>query len=169
MEERIVYSVDYYTDINEDDCLNYQHMFNAEYPTIIKRATLDYCKERLLNTENPVRIFTARSIQSEGSKLIGLIVVRQKDGAEEVPWISMVIHRDYQRKGIGSTLLEKAKQYYDTLHGWCTPADGYEREDGSVYPSPLNFYKKHGFKIVKENVNDVEGLDLVEIAWRKEN
>lgn len=167
MEERIVYSIDSYIDINEDDCVNYQHMYNSEYPKIIDRASLQDCKNRLLDTEKPAKIFTARSIQSEGSKLIGLIIVRPKKGEENIPWFSMVIQREYQRKGIGTILIDMAKQHYEKLHGWCTPADGYEREDGSTYPSPLGFYKKHGFKIIKKNVNDVDGLDLVEIGWSK--
>ena len=65
--------------------------------------------------------------------------------------------------------MNKAKELYDNLHEWCTPADGYEREDGSIYPSPITFYQKHGFEKIKEEVNYKEGLNLVEIAWRKEN
>jgi GNAT superfamily N-acetyltransferase len=170
MEERIVYSVESYADISEVDCENYQTMFNSEYPILISRATLQDCKDRLLDTKKPTRIFTARSIKSEGSRLVGLIIVKpEHEKQENIPWLSMVIQREYQRKGIGSTLLEKAKQYYEVLHGWCTPDDGYEREDGSIYPSPLDFYKKHGFKVVRESVDLVEGLDLVEIAWCKES
>ena len=80
----------------------------------------------------------------------------------------MVIEWSYQRKGIGTVLFNKTKNYYDKLHAWCTPADGYEREDGTNYPSALGFYQKHDFKVMKKKVKYKKILDLVEIAWRKE-
>ncbi|MCE7742179.1 MAG: GNAT family N-acetyltransferase [Candidatus Heimdallarchaeota archaeon] len=168
MGERIAYSVEDYSYISENDCKIYQNMFNSEFPTAIDRATIEYAKRRLLTLDDSIKIFTARVITSNDTKLVGIGIVRQSEKEDFVPWLSMVIDRNYQRKGIGAVLVDKAKEYYDKLHGWCTPADGYEREDGSIYPSPLKFYKKHGFKIIKDKVDYVDGLDLVEIAWSKE-
>ncbi len=169
MEERIAYSIEDYSNISEEDCVTYQAMFNSEYPTLISGATIEYAKERLLNLDSNIKLFTARLISSEGSKLVGLLIVRQSEKENFVPWFSMVINRNYQKKGIGTTLLNRAKSHYETLHGWCTPADGFEREDGTIYPSPLNFYKQHGFEIIKEKVDYIESLDLVEIAWSKKS
>ncbi len=169
MDERIAYSVEDYTNIDEEDCTVYQNMFNSEYPTILDRVTIEYAKRRLLNIDDKIKIITARNITSEGSKLVGLMIIRQSKKEKLVPWFSMVIQRGFQQKGIGTVLVNKAKQLYDKLHGWCTPKDGYTREDGSIYPSPLGFYQKHDFKIRKEKVDYKEGLDLVEIVWRKES
>ena len=87
MEEKIVYSVEEYSDISENDCISYQNMYNSEYPTIEDRMSPDQAKERLLCVTDKMKIFIARLLLSEGSKLIGLIIVRQTKKREIYPLV----------------------------------------------------------------------------------
>ena len=74
---------------------------------------------------------------------------------------------DFHKMGIGSTLLDKAKELVDELYGVLVPIDIYERKDGKHYQSPLNFYLKNGFRLTGRKFIEYENVELAEIKWSR--
>jgi len=63
----------------------------------------------------------------------------------------------FQSRGVGSALIEQCKQLYLLLE-----LDVYVKNKVAV-----NFYKKHGFKIQKEKINDDTKEKEYSMVWRK--
>lgn len=83
---------------------------------------------------------------------------------EELPWFAMIIGRQHQKQGLGKSLLNQMKHDCDLLNAWAVDQDIYPREDGSIYPSPLDFYFKNDFHIAKGKLGDGP-LSLVHLIW----
>lgn len=71
-----------------------------------------------------------------------------------------------QRSGIGTRLLEKLKDQEKEVFAWIITRNDYLKADGSVYPSPERFYRKAGFQVASQEVNDGK-LSTVKIHWKE--
>jgi GNAT superfamily N-acetyltransferase len=78
----------------------------------------------------------------------------------------IIVHQDFQNKGLGKKLLERAKKQNNSLFAWVVDSNEYVKLDGSPYTSPLNFYLKNGFLIEPERW-DSEKIKTVKISWHK--
>lgn len=70
---------------------------------------------------------------------------------------ALFVKKDYQRKGIGTYLLNRSK-------------DNYEKLQLAVYLEnklAINFYEKSGFKIIEKNKNEDTGFDEYLMEWIK--
>ncbi|MBS7655781.1 ribosomal protein S18-alanine N-acetyltransferase [Candidatus Bathyarchaeota archaeon] len=114
----------------------------------------------LLSFKNPYPKYLFDSFLSDSSilflvclsyeELIGYIIASLKNRSGHI--ISLAVHPKFRRKGVGSTLLreilnlmKKAKILFVKL----------EVNESNV--AAISFYKKHGFKFVKEIKNYYEG------------
>ncbi len=100
---------------------------SGKYPDCLYKA--------LMNSSN---VFTAW----DDEKLVGL--VRVLDDQEMLAYVHYVlVHPDYQGKGIASELINKVKEEYkDFLYIEVVPEES----------KNATFYKKHGFKIMEDGV-----------------
>jgi ribosomal protein S18 acetylase RimI-like enzyme len=73
-------------------------------------------------------------------------------GKKYLHLMSIAIDPEYQRKGIGSKLLEAMFENTDNC-GYSTYV--------SADPDNVNFYKKHGFKVIKEINIKIKDFDLL--------
>jgi ribosomal protein S18 acetylase RimI-like enzyme len=126
-------------------------------------------KERALGTKDPhefdnqlefLRMRLSRTnkvylaIQETTDTVIGMLAL---DGSE---LNQLYIHNDFQRAGIGTALLELAKQL--------SPAKL------QLYTFEINrtaqaFYEKHGFRIIGRGYENVEGLADIRYEWIDES
>ncbi|HEY1023814.1 MAG TPA: GNAT family N-acetyltransferase [Sphingobacteriaceae bacterium] len=72
---------------------------------------------------------------------------------------SIFVHPDMQGKGIGVLLLAKAKQLRDEL-----TLTVYEQNVNAV-----NFYKKHGFEVVKLQTDAGTGEQELVMTWKRDS
>lgn len=85
----------------------------------------------------------------------------------DLRFFSILIDDAAQGKGLGATLLHRAKQRYHELNGWVVDNTDYLRPDGQPYRSPIAFYEKNGFSVIHEDRWDNEKLNSVKVRWRK--
>lgn len=85
---------------------------------------------------------------------------------ENEPWFAMILDSKIQGKGWGTQLLNLAKENADTLNGWVIDHDRDLKVDGSVYKSPLAFYKKNGFDLIASERLELENISAVKIKWK---
>ena len=167
MKEDVVIALEKSSDFSDQDCLAYQAMRNEEYPTILEPATLEHSEKWLRNPTRPSKYVTIRDKSDNPPSLVGVLLFADHYDYPGCTWFSMVIKRDFQRRGLGRKLLEIVKSYSDELRAFCVEHNNYVKADGSVYPSPLDFYKKHGFFVGKNILKTESGLECVEIVWKK--
>ncbi len=70
----------------------------------------------------------------DGDKLVGLANAIS-DGYLVVYYPHLLVHPDYQGRGIGSLIMDKMKEKYEGFHTQTVVAD----------KDAVSFYKKHGF------------------------
>lgn len=136
-------------------------IWNQEYPKKLELPTIIDFEEYLngLKDKNHI-IFT-----DETDAIKGWLVYFIREGEQ---WFAMLIDSSHQRKGLGSELLNMAKQRNMELNGWVIDNDREPRANGLLYKSPLGFYRKNGFKVfddVKLAKKDISGI---KIRWKKD-
>lgn len=98
------------------------------------------------------RVFLA--IDEDAHKAIGILAVKGNELNQ------LYIHNDYQGLGIGSRLLEIAK---DLSGGWLRLFT-FEVNKGAQ-----EFYEKHGFKIIGRGFENEENLPDILYEWKSRN
>lgn len=86
---------------------------------------------------------------------------------ENEKWFAIIIDSHLQHKGLGTKLLNFAKQKETRLNGWVIDSDDSLKKDGTLYKSPLNFYLKNGFEILPKNRLLLTKISAVQILWTK--
>jgi len=64
---------------------------------------------------------------------------------------------------LGTLLLNNAEQDEAELNGWVIDHNMDKKENGDLYPSPLNFYVRNGFEVLKDIRFDNGKLTAVKI------
>jgi ribosomal protein S18 acetylase RimI-like enzyme len=108
---------------------------------------LNFLKNVLVN-EN--KVFLA--IDGDAVKVVGILAVAGNELNQ------LYIHTDYQGIGIGSRLLELAKE----LSGGKLRLFTFEVNKGAQA-----FYEKHGFKIIGRGFENEENLPDIRYEWKK--
>jgi GNAT superfamily N-acetyltransferase len=135
-------------------------LWNLEYPQHIghaDRASLD----RYLDSLSKAQHFL---LDDEARPLIGWLAVFER---QQAPWFALIINSQYQGQGCGTHLLALAKAQYPELKGWVIDHDEYHKANGQPYLSPIGFYEKNGFVILREVRADSPTLSTIQVQWRE--
>jgi len=133
-------------------------LWNQEYPKDLSYATmgeLDYYIAGLENLHHTL-------VKDEQNNTLGWYITFKR---ENEVWFAMILDTSIQGKGIGSNLLEKAKKLNKTLNGWVIDSAEYLKNEGHKYSSPLGFYLKNDFNILKETRLELPKISAVKIIW----
>ena len=84
---------------------------------------------------------------------------------ENEVWFAIIISTTIQRKGIGKQLLNELKSNETTLNGWVIDHNSDKKLNGEIYFSPLEFYSKNDFQIIKETRLELDFISAVKIKW----
>lgn len=136
-----------------------REIWNLVYPVSIAHATISetqYFIESKLERNHYLVL--------QGQKLIGWSFTFLRDNQT---WFSLLVHPDYQRKGIGGQLINAMKQNNFELCGWVVDKSHDKLENGKPYAIPLDFYFKHDFNLRENSRFDTEKLNSVKIEWIK--
>ncbi len=83
----------------------------------------------------------------------------------EETWFGMILTSKVHKKGIGTELLNIAKERYLQLNGWVIDHDGDKLKSGKMYKSPLQFYLKNEFTVYNQCRLDLDKISAVKIVW----
>jgi GNAT superfamily N-acetyltransferase len=78
---------------------------------------------------------------------------------------SIIVRSNQKGKGLGSLLLEKLKFENEEFYGWVIDHNNYIKHNGENYITPMPFYLKHGFSILKDCRVATEIISAVKVKW----
>jgi GNAT superfamily N-acetyltransferase len=132
-------------------------LWNKEYPNSIANSSIENLNAYLHKLENPLHVLL---ISDEA--LLAWFCEFDRDGERN---FAMIVENNSQGKGLGTKLLQDAKQRNTALNGWVVQGNDYKKSDGSLYPSPIAFYEKNGFEILTDQIWETDVLKTVKIRW----
>ncbi len=86
---------------------------------------------------------------------------------ENEKWFAIILDSEIQGKGLGTKILELAKEKENELNGWVIDHNRDKKRNGELYNSPLNFYLKNGFEKSVIDRLELKNISAVKIKWRK--
>ncbi len=105
-------------------------LWNHEYPKILKYNTMEEFDDYLAELENQNHIL----LNDDQNNILGWYMSFKR---ENEVWFAMILDTSIHGKGIGTSLLKKAKKRNKTLNGWVIDRAEYVKNYGSIYRSPL--------------------------------
>lgn len=97
-------------------------------------------------------------------KVLGWLIYFMRDDER---CFAMLLDTHLQGKGMGSALLRKAMELNTQLVGWVIDTNEHLKNDGSVYRSPIEFYKKVGFEIIPDVATVKNGIKGIRVRWHR--
>ena len=139
----------------KEDIVN---LWNREYPKDLSLAGVPAFDEYLDKLSDKHYLLV-----TEQNRILGWLVYFIRDGER---CFAMLLDPKVQSRGIGSALLNHAKEYNSDLIGWVIDTDKHFKNDGSHYKSPVSFYVKAGFQILRDKVTKKNGIDGIQVRWK---
>ncbi len=148
------------TTLSEKEKQEITTLWNTVFPATLGFENINAFDVFFAGVEN---VMFALAINS-ADRLVGCFIAFWRNNQQ---FFSILIADEAQGKGLGTQLLQQAKEKHQELNGWMVDVAGYKRKDGSAYQSPEAFYIKHGFEILKTDRWDNEKVKSVKIRWRR--
>lgn len=132
-------------------------LWNREYPARLGFENMAQLDAYLGELKNPVHYIVAadKALVAWGATFL-------RDGEK---WFAMIIDVNHQRAGLGSRLLQLLKENKQELNGWVIDHHSDFKSNGQTYNSPLDFYLKNDFEILKDTRLETDRLSAVKIKW----
>lgn len=154
------YSISKLEELTKPQKVEILGLWNDEYPAQLNHESVDTLETYL----NGCRAKKHWLAIDENGTICGWFMSFERNAER---WFAMIIHRKHQGKGLGKLLLTKVKLIEPSLNGWAVDEIGYQKQDGTAYNAPLEFYIKHGFTLAPEVRFETEILSSVKIVWSK--
>ncbi len=135
-------------------------LWNNEYPKKLNYKTIPEFENYLKNLYQPSHIL----VKDDNQKIIGWYFdfIRENE-----KWFAILLSSDVQQKGLGSKILNLAKDKETELNGWVIDHNNDKKKNGEVYESPMLFYLKNDFKKVTKKRLETKKISAVKIQWKK--
>lgn len=135
-------------------------LWNREYPENLQYKNISELDDYLKKLEDQNHIL----ITDEKNKIKGWYsdFIRNNER-----WFLAILAFDIQGRKYGSQIIELAKEVNIELNGWVINSEGYIKANGEAYNSPLQFYKKNGFKILNQTKLNTDKIGAVKVKWSK--
>lgn len=135
-------------------------LWNNEYPEKLGHPTINSLEAYLDKLHNPGHLLMRDSHQ----RIIGwyLDFIREKE-----IWFAIIVNSNYHGMGLGTRLLNRAKDKESELNGWVIDHSNDRKKNGDSYNSPLRFYVSNGFEILHEERLELDIISAVKIKWTK--
>ncbi len=85
---------------------------------------------------------------------------------EAAIWFAILIDSAFQKKGIGSELLNALKKDNPKLNGWVIDKEVYYLKNSENYLSPLPFYLKNNFVLCDNIRLETDKISALKIEWK---
>ncbi|SDB50059.1 Acetyltransferase (GNAT) domain-containing protein [Flavobacteriaceae bacterium MAR_2010_188] len=134
-------------------------LWNNEYPVNLTFSKFSEFQKYLKSLDNKSYILIADKNQNIKGWYVDFIREKEK-------WFILILDSDYQSKGLGSKLLNLAKEKETELNGWVIDHNNDLKTNGESYKSPLGFYQKNGFKVNLDVRLELEKISALKISWK---
>jgi len=135
-------------------------LWNQEYPKNLSYSSIMELEKYLSGLQNLDHVL----VKNEQNQILGWYIDFKRDN--EV-WFAMILDSTIQGKRIGTRLLDEAKKSHKSLNGWVIDQAKYSKIDSTIYRSPLGFYLKNNFIIVKQTRLELPKISAVKITWKE--
>lgn len=132
-------------------------LWNKEYPVKLK--------DRFGFLLDGVRKYNHYLIEDVNNNVIAWAVDFEKNN--EVRF-SIIVDTKQQGKGLGTFLITRLKEDLSDFCGWVVDHDDDKKANGQNYLSPLSFYVKNGFEVLRDIRIDNDVLHAVKIRRMKD-
>ncbi len=133
-------------------------LWNKEYPKTIHHYSFEKFEDYLKTLTN-----VSHTLVVKNDIIVGWYADFNRDRER---WFLLILDASIQGKGIGSEIIKKVKTKFPVLNGWVVASNSYLKEDGTIYQSPLEFYKKLGFTTF-ENVILEGSIKAIKIQFTR--
>ena len=135
-------------------------LWNTAYPSALVYPHLDAFDAYLSQLET-IRHFL---LKCDDNRIVGWYFDFQRNGAK---WFGIIVSPHSQGKGYGKKLLSHAQSINNELNGWVIQDSLFVKANGAIYASPMEFYRKAGFKKSASEKISIHGMPAVHIKWTK--
>lgn len=129
-------------------------LWNQEYPT-----NLNDRFGVLLDESSNLRHYI---ITNSNGDIDAWAILFEKDDETR---FSIIVNKEHQGRGLGKALIRALQEDCNAFYGWVIDHNNDLKADGSNYLSPLEFYTKIGFKVLKDVRIDTEMIHCVKVYW----
>ena len=135
-------------------------LWNSEYPAKLSYRDLAAFNEYLKGLNDARHSL----IIDEENVIGGWAFSFDRDGER---WFAIILSENLQGSGVGRKILDQLKETESELNGWVIDHNSDKKINGSVYNSPLGFYQKCDFDIMKTQRLELDNISAVKIKWIK--
>jgi len=151
---RLIYTIK----LNENQLQQIDFLWNNEYPKkLMNRFSM------LLEDATHYRHFI---IENEPNTIVGWAVLFDTENETR---FSIIVPETHKGKGIGSQLIAELKKACSCFFGWVIDDNKDVKNDGSIYRSPLMFYRKLNFEVLQDQRIETPIISAVKVKWQAEN
>jgi Acetyltransferase (GNAT) domain len=133
-------------------------LWNTEYPSKFSFGTIadfEHYLQKLANANSLLLI-------NSQNMVLGWASTFDRDSEK---WFVITLNKTAQGQGWGRKMIDILKQNEPVLNGWVVDHNYDEKADGSMYLSPVQFYKKCGFQILSQQRLEKDQISAVKIKW----
>ena len=135
-------------------------LWNMEYPVNLQYKHVSELEDYLSKLEDQNHIL----LIDEKDKIKGWYCDFLRDNAR---WFLTMLNTEMQGIKFGTQFMELAKEGNNELNGWVINTNNYFKSNGEVYPSPIEFYRKNGFKILDNSELKTDKIRAIKVQWSK--
>lgn len=136
-------------------------LWNNEYPVYLNYKSISDFELYL----NDINIITHILIDDlDNNQIVGWLFIFERDNEN---WFGIIIDSKMHNKGLGTKLLNIAKNKSSELNGWVIEHNEDVKSNGEKYKSPVNFYIKNDFEVLPDIRLNLEFFKVVKINWKK--
>ena len=146
------------TTLQYNEIQSLRELWNAEYPSCIQYNSINEFNNYLSTLDKANHILI-----KDNNTIIGWFADFER---EKERWFLMILSQKSQGKGIGSKLISMVKQKYSILNRWVVTNNDYKKTDGTLYKSPVGFYKKLGFTFFEDITLNSSELKAIKIQLK---
>lgn len=133
-------------------------LWNNEYPKILNYKSKEGFDEYLENLDEQSHLL----LIDDKKKVIGWYFDFDRENEK---WFAILLDSKIQGKGLGTKILNLAKEKESILNGWVIDHNTVKKGNGEIYKSPLMFYLKNGFEKLPEVRLELDKISAVKIKW----
>ncbi|GGH19011.1 GNAT family N-acetyltransferase [Sphingobacterium alkalisoli] len=133
-------------------------LWNSEYPAKLAYDQVEDFDTFIKELKSPTHILVRLN-----NEIVGWAT---KFLRNEEKWFAIILSSSIQAQRIGSKIMSYLKTNEEILSGWVIDHNQDIKVNGELYLSPLNFYLKQGFNIVKEQRLELPTLSAIKIRWK---
>lgn len=133
-------------------------LWNVEYPSKFSFENLTDFENYLQKLAN----INSFLLQNSQNMILGWAATFDRDNER---WFIITLNKTIQGQGWGRKMIDTLKQNELALSGWVVDHNNDKKADGSMYLSPIQFYKKCGFQILSQQRLEKDQISAVKIKW----